>query len=250
MIKQVFKTITRIIRRARNERWKNLEQALGIRIYNFDLFERALRHPSIERAKSGDALQCYERLEFLGDAILGSVVAEYLYRKFPDKMEGFLTTMRSKIVSGVACAHTARSLKLGQFVEIDAAMEARGGRNNSSVLANCLESVIGAIHLDSGSKNSFKFIYDHILERVDFPSLIAQDNNYKSQLQEYVQARGWPTPEYHLVDTNGPPHHTLFTVDVLISGQREGRGEATNKKTAEQHAAHHALNSLVSKNTH
>jgi len=249
MIKQVIRALYRIVRRRRNQRWVNLEKALHLRIYNFDLFEIALRHPSVERKKTNDSLQCYERLEFLGDAILGSVVAEYLYHKFPAEMEGFLTTLRSRIVSRTACAHTARSLGLGHFVELDPSMESQGGRNNTSLLANCLESIIGAIHLDSGTMSSRNFIYDHILEHVNFPALMAQDDNYKSQLQEYVQARGWPTPEYDLVHTEGPPHHSIFTVDVLICGQCEGRGQASSKKKAEQHAANHALHSLTGKHS-
>ncbi len=247
MIKQVTRALNRILHRNKNQRWLDLEKTLSLRIYNFGLFEIALRHPSVERTKTVDSPQCYERLEFLGDAILGSVVAEYLYQKFPDEMEGFLTTLRSKIVSRVACAQTALSLGLGHFVELDPAMESRGGRHNVSLLADCLESIIGAIHLDSGTTISRKFIYNHILERVDFSALMTQNENYKSQLQEYVQARGWPTPEYKVVHTEGPPHHSMFTVDVLICGAYQGRGEGTSKKQAEQHAAHRALNSLASK---
>jgi len=247
MIKQLFRSFQRFFQHRNHPEWIQLESILGIRIYNYSLFEKALRHPSAERGQSSGSLQSYERLEFLGDAILGAVVAEYLYDEFPGEMEGFLTATRSKLVSGEACAQLAGDLGLGNFVELDPHMESQGGRQSTSVLADCLESIIGAIHLDSGMTNSRIFIHQQMLKRVDLAGLVARDNNYKSQLQEFVQARGWEQPEYLVVDIVGPPHDALFTVEVYIKGNRQGRGQATSKKKAEQYAARRALELLSSR---
>lgn len=246
MIARFIQVLRRIFQRRKHSRWVKLEAVLGIRIYNFSLFEKALRHPSVERSQAYRPLQSYERLEFLGDAILGAVVAEYLYNMFPGEMEGFLTDMRSKLVSGDACAKTARDLGLGEFVEFNPYIESQDRCENDSVLADCLESVIGAIHLDSGITNSRSFIHQHILERVDLQELVTKDDNYKSRLQEFVQSRGWPQPEYLVTDTSGPPHDRIFTIHVHVDGDRLGKGQATSKKKAEQQAAHQALKSLAS----
>lgn len=244
MLRQLTRSLQRRIRRQRNLRWIALEAALGIRIYTFSLFEKALRHPSAENDPEHGQLRSYERLEFLGDAILGAVIAEYLYREFPEEMEGFLTSMRSKLVSGEACAHIARDLGLSKFVEMAPHLKSRGAHENTSVLADCLESVIGAIHLDSGMPAARRFISQHILARADLTELVAIDENYKSRLQEYVQARGWPKPEYRLAATDGPPHNAIFTLDVYVDGKRRGRGMAGSKKKATQHAARQALSAL------
>ena len=123
-------------------------------------------------------------------------------------------------------------------------LKSRSRHENASVLADCLESVIGAIYLDSGMAVARQFIHQHILERVDFTELVAIDEDYKSRLQEYAQARGWSHPEYRLADTDGPPHNATFTLDVYIRGRRRGRGMAGSKKKAEQHAARQALNAF------
>ncbi|MCY4000747.1 MAG: ribonuclease III [Bacteroidetes bacterium] len=246
MIGQIFPHLRRFFRRRNHPRWIELETVLEIPIFDYSLFEKALRHPSVERVKRKSALESYERLEFLGDAILGSVVAEYLYHKYPGEMEGFLSSLRSRIVSGHACAAVARTLGLGKFVELDPAMASSGGHERTSVLADVLESIIGAIHLDSGTTNSRRFIHQQILEQIDFPALLSHDDNFKSRLQEFVQAEGWEPPQYLLVQTDGPPHQSVFTVDVYICGRREGTGQATSKKKAEQSAAYHALTALTS----
>ncbi len=223
-----------------------MEAILGVRIYDFSLFEKALRHPSVNRNHVNSSLQSYERLEFLGDAVLGAVVAEYLYKKFPEEMEGFLTDMRSKLVSGDACASTARDMGLRQFIEFNPQIEKRGGYESDSVMADCFESIIGAIHLDRGITQSRRFIHEHILERVDLQELVTVNDNYKSRLQEFVQSKGWPQPEYLVTNTSGPPHDLIFAIDVHVNGACLGKGQATSKKKAEQQAAHQALKFLSS----
>lgn len=246
MIRYFHRTLRRLSQCKKHPRWRKFEATLGIRIYNFALFEKALRHSSVERNQVDRHLQSYERLEFLGDAILGAIVAEYLYGMFPEEMEGFLTDMRSKLVSGAACAKIARDIGLGEFIEFNPYVESQGGRENNSILADCLESIIGAIHLDSGIRNSRRFIHQNILEQVDFHKLITRDENHKSRLQEYVQSKGWSQPEYLVTNTTGPPHDRIFTIEVHVNGVHLGRGQATSKKRAEQQAAHQAMKSLSS----
>ncbi len=240
----MIRNLQRIFSRRTHPYWIQIERALGIRIYDISLFEKALRHPSAERNQNPVTSQSYERLEFLGDAILGLVVAEYLYHRFPEKMQGFLTSTRSKLVSGKACARVAHDLGIGAFIELDSHTESQGGRTSDSILGDCLESIIGAIHLDSGITGSHQFIHKHILEQVDLARLIAKNENYKSTLQEFVQAKGWPQPDYLHVATDGPPHDLIFTMDVYVGESCHGRGQATSKKKAEQQAARQALESL------
>ena len=187
MNRGIIRSFRRFFHQRSNPRWAKLETTLGVRIYDFTLFEKALRHPSAERAQNHGLLQSYERLEFLGDAILDCVVAEHLYHEFPEEMEGFMTAMRSKLVRGETCATIARNLGLGEFIELDHTFKSRGGHSYDSVLADCLESIIGAIHLDRGITVTRKFIHQNLLDQLDLGQLATRDDNYKSRLQELVQ---------------------------------------------------------------
>ena len=244
MTRNLTRMFHRTLYRRRNARWIALEATLGVRIYNFALFEKALRHPSTESEQPAGLLGSYERLEFLGDAILGAVVTEYLYQEFPDRMEGFLTTLRSRIICRETCTLIARKLGLIDFLEISPHLDLQDSRKIDSALANCLESIIGAIHLDSGISASRRFIHTHVLGGVDLPKLASRDDNYKSRLQELTQAKKWDPPVYVVAEENGPPNKCIFTVDVYVKGHRRGRGRARTKKKAEQGAAHQALQSL------
>ena len=244
MTRNLTQTIHRTLYRRRNARWVALEVVLGVRIYNFTLFEKALRHPSTESEQSIGLLDSYERLEFLGDAILGAVVTEYLYQEFPDQMEGFLTALRSRIICGETCTIIARKLRLIDFLEFSPHLNVQDNRKIDSILANCLESIIGAIHLDSGISASRRFIHTHVLGGVDLAKLATRDDNYKSRLQEFTQANKWDSPVYVVAEENGPPNKCIFTVDVYVKGSRRGRSHARTKKKAEQGAAHQALKSL------
>ena len=244
MTRNLTQTFHRTLYRRRNARWVALEVALGVRIYNFTLFEKALRHPSTESEQPIGLLDSYERLEFLGDAILGAVVTEYLYQEFPDQMEGFLTTLRSRIICGETCTIIARKLRLIDFLEFSPHLNLQDNRKIDSILANCLESIIGAIHLDSGISASRRFIHSNVLGGVDLPKLATRDDNYKSRLQELMQAHKWDPPVYVVAEENGPPNKCIFTVDVYVKGRRRGRGHARTKKKAEQGAAYQALQSL------
>lgn len=208
------------------------------------LYRQALLHRSVLRGEADTHLQSYERLEFLGDAVLGFVTAEHLYREFPDRDEGFLTRVRAKIVNGQALARFAVRLELGPLIRMSENMDQSGGRQNPTILADALEAVIGALYLDLGEDAARTFIEEKILKPLDLEDLAGQRDNYKSLLLEYAQALGWSQPEYRIAEESGPSHDKTFTVEVLVNGELFGRGTARSKKNAEQQAAGTALDRL------
>ena len=189
------------------------------------------------------AHQSNERLEFLGDAILEFVISKLLYQKYPRKEEGFLTAMRANLVNTVNLAKVAKELKLGQDLLLSKGEEEGGGRENDSLLANTVESLIGALYVDRGLKIAEKFIIDNIYVSLDeIENLPLKDA--KSRLQELVQSKGLMAPVYKVTKEVGPDHNKTFYVDVLINGEFVASGEGKNKSLAQQHAAEKALNLL------
>ena len=229
-----------------NVRIRKIETTLGLKIRQLALYEQALRHPSFERHIEGNLLHSYERLEFLGDAVLSCVVAEHLYRTFPAEMEGFLTTLRSKLVSRKACARVATALDLGTLVYLSPELESKGGRHNASILADCLESLSGAIYLDRGMPAAKAFIQEYMISGIDLSQLSKMEYNHKSLLLEYAQARGWGQPVYEVSAVDGPPHNREFTIVAFVRKKQYGRAKASSKKRAEQMAARQALSQLRS----
>lgn len=222
----------------------DVERLVGTPVGNMELYRQALLHRSVLRGKPETHLLSYERLEFLGDAVLGFVVAEHLYVEFPDRNEGFLTRVRAKIVNGQALAGFAQQLELGPLVLMSENMDQSGGRRTPTILADALEAVIGALYLDLGEQAARVFIKEKILNAVDLEDLALQRNNYKSILLEHAQAMGWTQPQYRIIDEHGPSHDKVFTVEVLLNEAPFGTGEARNKKKAEQKAAREALDRL------
>ena len=214
---------------------------MGVRVGDMRLYEQALRHRSMLRGQPGAYLASNERLEFLGDAVLGFVAAEHLYRHFPDENEGFLTRLRAKVVSGAALARCARRLQLGVHILMSENAVQAEGRRNASILADTLEALIGALYLDAGLEAARAFITTHLMEPVNLPELARQRRNYKSLLLEYAQARGWAQPRYRVATLEGPSHDRTFTVEVLLNEEPYGEGTARSKKKAEQQAAGQAL---------
>ena len=218
-----------------------VERLLGESIRNLPLYEQALRHRSSMTQYSGGRLLSNERLEFLGDAVVDLVVAEFLYDAFPNEMEGFLTLMRVKFVRGSALAAVARSLDLGTVLEMSSRAAQQGSRNQDAVLADGLEALIGALYLDRGLPIARRFIHRTMLEGVDLEALAARQDNFKSLLLQYTQARGWPHPAYAVEETIGPPHAREFKVSVKVEDKVRGEGRASSKKKAEQLASRAAL---------
>ncbi len=219
---------------------RSVENLIGERVLDDSLYRRALRHRSVLRS-GDDAVRSNERLEFLGDAILGAVIAEYLYRHFRGANEGFLTKLRSKLVNRRSLARCATRIGLGEHLEISENMDRIEGRSNSSILSDAFEAIVGAIFLDKGIDSARRFIHRTLLSETDLQQLASQRDNYKSLLLEYCQARNWTQPIYTVVDEEGPDHDKQFTVGVLVNGKTVGTGVAGSKKEAEQIAASAAL---------
>lgn len=222
----------------------DIERLVGIPISNLGLYEHALRHRSIFRGHVTTGTESNERLEFLGDAVLGAVVAERLYAEFPDRSEGFLTRMRANLVNGLALADYARAINLGSLILMSDNMARSEGRDNPTILADAFEAIVGALYIDLGFGAARRFVFRVIDELVDLESLAVLRSNFKSLLLEYVQARGWAQPMYAVAAEEGPSHDRRFTIDVLVEGMPRGRGEASSKKRAEQIAAREALDAL------
>ena len=221
---------------------KDLEAAIGYRFRNITLLQNALTHSSYANERWHDSLRSNERLEFLGDSILGMVVAEHLYKNFPDRPEGELTRMRADMVCETSLAAIAEQVGLGQHLLLGHGEEAGGGRSRASILADAVESVIAASFLDGGMDAARGFIQRFVLSRVPVQQLTNKD--YKTALQELVQQKKNQTITYCLVGESGPDHDKTFLVEVSLNGQVAGRGCGTSKKRAEQDAARDALSKI------
>ena len=221
---------------------KELESAIGYRFHDKKLPEMALSHSSYANEALHDGLKSYERLEFLGDSILGFVTADFLYRTFPTLHEGELTKLRAEVVCESSLATVAKQLDLGERLLLGKGEEAGGGRQRVSIIADTVESLIAAICLDGGFDEAKKFIYRFVL--CDVQSKIAENADYKTRLQELVQRKKDQTIVYVLRAESGPDHDKHFEVAVEINGVCAGIGTGTSKKRAEQVAARQALEQL------
>ena len=221
---------------------KDLETALGYRFSNITLLQNALTHSSYANERWHDSLRSNERLEFLGDSILGMVVAEHLYRNFPDRPEGELTRMRADMVCEQSLAAVANKLGLGQHMLLGHGEAQGGGKNRPSILADAVESIIAASYLDGGFEAAAGIIRRFILTEVPVKKLHNVD--YKTALQELVQQKKHQVLSYALVGESGPDHDKSFQVNVSLNGSVVGTGEGRNKKRAEQEAARCAIQRL------
>lgn len=244
MIQWIARLLNRVVPGVLHRDQHPVLTSLGYRIRNQQLYEQALRHVSGANQTANRVAESYERLEFLGDAVLDCVTAEHLYRTFPDENEGFLTALRAKIVSKSACATVARSLDLGAFLQLSEEFQCHGGRENDSILADCLEALIGAVYLDRGMSQARTFVYEHMLKGVDLQALATKESNFKSLLQEYAQAQGLQLPKYNLLKVSGPARRQMFTVEVQLDDHVLGIGRGSTKKKAQQRAAQEALTKI------
>jgi ribonuclease-3 len=204
------------------------------------LTHRSYLHSQPERDKSGGG-ESNERMEFLGDSVVGLVVNEFLYRKFTSLREGELTKMKSLLVSRVILSRTAKEMGLGDHVLLSEAETGSGGRDRASILADTLEGVIGAVYLDGGLEPARRLTERLLLRQVHEILSDANLANYKSMLQEYVQGEFKTHPQYRISSELGPDHEKVFTVEVVVNQKVLGRGHGNNKKEAEQEAARDAL---------
>lgn len=210
---------------------------------NKGLLELALTHKSWIN-EHPEEKETNERMEFLGDAILEFIISEELYERFPDKEEGYLTALRANLVNTANLATLAKKLDLGKALRLSKGEEDGGGRENPSLLADTVEAVIGALYLDKGFQNVHDFIKENLI--VEIPEKVTQPlKDPKSRLQEYVQAKGLPTPKYVVLSEIGPDHNKEFLIEVKVEEKSLGKGYGKSKNMAEQKAAEEALKAIL-----
>ncbi len=222
---------------------KDLEAAIGYRFGKITLLQNALTHSSYANERWHDSLKSNERLEFLGDSILGMVVAEHLYKNFPDRPEGELSRMRADMVCEQALCQVANRLGLGEYLMLGHGEEQTGGRTRASILADAVESIIAASFLDGGMDAAKGIITRFVL--CDVPKTRMHNLDYKTALQEQVQQKKNQVLSYALIGQSGPDHDKRFTVAVSLNGEEIGQGTGSSKKRAEQEAARAAIENLA-----
>ncbi len=221
------------------EEISSLEQILEYHFQNPQILEIALTHRS--KLNEPGVNQTYERLEFLGDAILEMLISEYLFNTHQDKQEGFLTAARSATVRTESLSKLAQTLNLGSFIQLSKGEEATGGRQNPSTLEDIIESLIGAIYSDGGLAPTQNFFNKYIIPLADSAVSENRLKDSKSTLQELIQSKGMPTPIYTIVSEIGPDHDKTFEAQVSIDNKPIATGIGKNKQDAEQKAAQKAL---------
>ena len=221
---------------------KDLEKAIGYQFRDIQLLQNALAHSSYANERWHNSLLSNERLEFLGDSVLGMLVADYLYRSFPDRPEGELTRMRADMVCEHTLATVANKIGLGQHLLLGHGEEQGGGRSRESILADAMESVIAACFLDGGLDAALKIVRQFIL--VEVPVKKLHNADYKTALQELVQQKKNQVLSYAMVGQSGPDHDKKFDVEVSLNGKVVGKGSGSSKKRAEQMAAKGAIENL------
>lgn len=223
---------------------KELEDLLGYTFKNRSLLERALTHSSFANERGAGRAACNERLEFLGDSLLGFITAESLFRRYPDKPEGEMTRLRAELVCEASLVRVAAELNLGKWLRLGKSEEQGGGRNRPSILADAVEALLAAIYLDGGEERARDYVEKYVLAPLD-KEVDIKARDYKSALQELVQRDGKEAPVYRLSGESGPDHMKVFSAEVLISGIVAGEGSGRTKKEAEQAAAGAALSKLT-----
>ena len=227
----------------RKPEWqKIIERRLGYQFNDVTLLEMALTHRSHAYEQADGQKTNYERLEFLGDATLGMIVSEWLYRDDEHVDEGVLTRRRQSVVCTPTLAATAATLGLDEAIRLGRGEEQTGGREKQSLMADIFEAVLGAIFIDGGMRPSRAFVLSHLQGHLLETRLTTEaSGDHKTRLQENVQAHLRLTPTYRIVSTSGPAHAREFEVEVLIGDTVLGCGQGSNRKRAEQKAAHQAL---------
>jgi ribonuclease-3 len=228
----------------RNE-FASLERRVGYTFRDPGLLEHALTHTSRANEDVSGGVIDNESLEFLGDAVLGFAIADLLFRRFPDRDEGWKSKMKAALVSTASLARLAEALDLGQHLLLGRGEEKTGGRRKQALLADGCEALIAAIYLDGGVEHVAAFVARHfegLINEARTPATSFHD--YKSALQERVQAGGHPLPEYGVIGETGPDHHKQFQVEVRVGGKPLAKGIGRSKKEAEQEAARVALTQL------
>lgn len=224
---------------------ENLQENLGYRFRDESLLRGALYHSSYANEHRNENIVSNERLEFLGDAVLGFVSAEFLYSRFPHAPEGELTRIRAALVREESLFEVAQALQLGECLMLGKGEESGGGRQRPSILADCTEAVFAAVYLDGGMDCARDLIHRVLLSKGDITVAESRRRDYKTELQELVQRKPHQVLRYELVGQSGPDHAKVFTVAVLLNGEPVGEGSGHSKKEAEQASARAALEKLT-----
>lgn len=214
------------------------------RFKNQNLLIRALTHRSYLNEHPEEELVSNERLEYLGDAVLELITSEYLYQKYLRSEEGKLTSLRARLVQTKTLSLAAQKLNIGRHLRISRGEEKSGGRENPSILADTFEAVIGAIYLDGGYEQAQDFTSKYLLRPAEELFSDKLPINYKSKLQEKIQAQGKPSPTYSILSTQGPDHRKTFKVAVMVHKSKLASGKGSSKQLAEQQAAKKALEKI------
>lgn len=225
-------------------RLQELERKIQYKFHDIELLKTALRHSSYVNEHRMNRLDCNERTEFLGDAVLELVSSEHLFKTYPKMPEGELTRLRASLVCEPTLAFCARELGLGDFLSLGKGEEMTGGRHRDSVTSDAMEAVIGAIYLDGGFANAKEFILRFVLNDIEHKKLFFDS---KTIFQEMVQGKIPGEISYHLVGEKGPDHDKIFSAEVWIGKKCMGRGDGRTKKAAEQMAAYQAICRLKEK---
>lgn len=218
-----------------------LEEKLGYSFNDKSLLETAFVHKSFVNECMIKGKESYERLEFLGDAILEYIVSEYLYRNYPRLSEGELTKLRASLVCEFTLSKVSRGLGFGSFIRFSKGEYATGGPNRDSILCDVFESTLGAIYLDGGMDNAKAYVMKNLLTDIEHKQLYYDS---KTKIQEYIQKNGNTNFRYELIDETGPEHNKQYFVRLLIDDKEISKGSGHNKKSAEQEAAYNALKIL------
>ncbi len=222
---------------------ERLQKTLHVKFKNKSLLHRAVTHRSFVN-ESGRTVKDNERLEYLGDSVLGLVVNEYLFKVFEEYREGKLAKIKSAVVSEATLAKIAKALSLGEYIHMGRGEEHSGGRDRPSILANTLEAIIGALYLDSGLKISRKFVLSLLRDEIDSVNNLTYLRDPKTALQEYVQKKYKERPVYQVIEERGPDHMKEFTVRLIINGREIVTGEGPSKRKAEMNAARASLKKI------
>lgn len=222
---------------------RELEEKLGYHFKQLGLLDHALTHSSYANEHRAGGVTSNERLEFLGDSVLGMIVAEYLFSAHPNMPEGELTRTRAALVCETSLYEVARALNLGRYLRLGKGEDAGGGRSRPSILADATEAMLAAVYLDGGIEPVRSIIQTYILNKEREKSA---DRDYKTALQELVQRHPGQTVAYRLVDETGPDHARVFVMEVSVGGACAGIGRGRSKKEAEQMAAKAALEKIDS----
>ena len=224
---------------------KTLETKLGYQFQNPKLLDHALTHSSYANELHLGSISSNERLEFLGDSVLGMIVADHLYRTFPDLPEGDLTRIRANLVCEGSLVLVAKEWDLGRYLKLGKGENACGGRSRPSILADAVEAVLAAVFLDGGLAHDRDIIQRFLLDRMEQVNRASRD--HKTYLQELVQRKSGQVLSYELIGESGPDHNKTFQMQVLLNGQPIGQGTGHSKKEAEQAAANAAIERLEGK---